>query len=84
MTQPTKDVIQQPLFPQNINPTFAPLFPPSMGQIVDEGFEEWFRAKVGPEKQVLIYFRGEGEITPKEIGKLIAMLQAQKAALEDD
>ncbi|MEO0384856.1 MAG: hypothetical protein AAF234_15020 [Pseudomonadota bacterium] len=47
------------------------------------GFEEWFRAKVGAEKQVLISYRGTGDISAKEIQKLIDMLAAQKAALED-
>lgn len=48
-----------------------------------QGFEEWFRAKVGPDKQVLISYRGETDIGAKEIQKLIDMLSAQKAALED-
>lgn len=49
----------------------------------DQGFEEWFRAKVGPDKQVMISYRGENDIGAKEIQKLIDMLAAQKAALED-
>ncbi len=47
------------------------------------GFEEWFRVKVGPEKQVQIAYRGDGDIGPKEIQKLIDILTAQKEALED-
>lgn len=47
------------------------------------GFDEWFRAKVGAEKQVLISYRGEGDIGAREIEKLISILTAQKEALED-
>ena len=47
------------------------------------GFEEWFRAKVGPEKQIQISYRGEGDVGAKEIQKLIDILIAQKVALED-
>lgn len=47
------------------------------------GFEEWFRAKVGPEQQVQISYRGEGDIGAKEIQKLIDILTAQKTALEE-
>jgi hypothetical protein len=43
----------------------------------------WFRAKVGPGKQVQILYCGEDELGAKEIEKLISVLQAQKAALED-
>ncbi|VDS05293.1 hypothetical protein DEVEQU_02434 [Devosia equisanguinis] len=52
-------------------------------QKATQGFEEWFRAKVGPDKQILISYRGETDIGAKEIQKLIDMLSAQKAALED-
>jgi len=47
------------------------------------GFEEWFRAKVGAEKQVLISYRGDDDIGASEIQKLIDILAAQKKALED-
>lgn len=46
-------------------------------------FAEWFRAKVGPDKLVTINYKGDGEIGPREIEKMIAILEAQKAALED-
>jgi hypothetical protein len=32
---------------------------------------------------ITINFKGEGEIGPKEIEKMIRVLEAQKAALED-
>ncbi len=47
------------------------------------GFEEWFRAKVGSDKQVMISYRGEDELGAREIQKLIDILEAQKKALED-
>lgn len=50
---------------------------------IEKGFTEWFRAKVGADKTITINFKGEGEIGPKEIEKMILVLQAQKAALED-
>ncbi|MBL4916156.1 hypothetical protein [Szabonella alba] len=49
----------------------------------EKGFSEWFRAKVGADKLVTINFKGEGEIGPKEIQKMILVLEAQKSALED-
>jgi hypothetical protein len=49
----------------------------------EPGFSEWFRAKVGPDKLVTINYRGEEEIGPREIEKMISILQAQKTALED-
>lgn len=48
-----------------------------------DNFQEWFRARVGKEKTVTVSYSGSEEIGPTEIGKLIAMLEAQKAALED-
>ena len=48
-----------------------------------DGFSEWFRAKVGPDKLITINYKGTDEIGPKEIEKMIAILQAQKLALEE-
>ena len=61
-------------------PSESPSFQPSAGAA---GFSEWFRAKVGSDKLVTINFKGEGEIGPKEIEKMIRVLEAQKLALED-
>jgi hypothetical protein len=48
-----------------------------------QGMEsEWMRNKVGPETTVTIVV--SGEMGPKEIGKLIRLLEAQKSVLEDD
>lgn len=47
------------------------------------GFTEWFRAKVGPDKLVTINYKGADDIGPREIEKMIAILEAQKLALED-
>ncbi|MCK0167053.1 hypothetical protein MWU52_05780 [Jannaschia sp. S6380] len=67
-------------------PPMPPQFPPeqpAVAEAVPKGFSEWFRAKVGPDKLVTINFKGEGEIGPKEIEKMIRVLEAQKLALED-
>lgn len=48
-----------------------------------DGFQEWFRAKVGAGKLITINYQGEDELGPREIEKMIAILTAQKAALED-
>lgn len=42
---------------------------------------EWIRNDLGPETRVSIYV--VGEMGPREIGKLIRILEAQKAVLED-
>ncbi|QYX56511.1 hypothetical protein K1T73_15915 [Roseovarius sp. SCSIO 43702] len=61
-----------------------PVIPPHTDTgIVEKGFSEWFRAKVGADKIVTINFKGEGDIGPKEIEKMIRVLEAQKLALED-
>ena len=68
-----------------------PVFSPSSSErpardpcdAAEPGFDVWFRAKVGPGKQVQILYCGEDELGAKEIEKLISILQAQKAALED-
>ncbi|MEO1315000.1 MAG: hypothetical protein AAFW01_00145 [Pseudomonadota bacterium] len=56
---------------------------PEQVKEADKGFNEWFRAKVGPDKLVTINFKGEGNIGPREIEKMIRVLEAQKLALED-
>lgn len=73
-------IVEQPAPPK------PPQFPPEQPMIAEtapKGFSEWFRAKVGPDKLVTINFKGEGEIGPKEIEKMIRVLEAQKLALED-
>lgn len=69
-------------------PLAAPEIPPAFESDGNEErigpeFTEWFRAKVGPEKLVTINYKGTEEIGPKEIAKMIAILEAQKLALED-
>ena len=66
------------------NPPFIP--PVEDGKFsgtLDVGFTEWFRAKVGSDKLVTINYKGADEIGPREIEKMIAILEAQKLALED-
>ena len=50
---------------------------------IGEGFSEWFRAKVGPDKLITINYKGKEDIGPREIDKMIKILEAQKTALED-
>lgn len=64
-------------------PTFPSEAPAIEAQPTEKGFSEWFRAKVGADKLVTINFKGDGEIGPKEIEKMIRVLEAQKLALED-
>lgn len=64
-------------------PSFPPEAPAFEAQPTEKGFSEWFRAKVGADKLVTINFKGEGGIGPKEIEKMIRVLEAQKLALED-
>jgi len=47
------------------------------------GAKEWFRARVGAGKQVIILYEGEDDIDAQGLGKLIKVLEAQKLALED-
>jgi len=51
--------------------------------LFQDNLREWFRVKVGSDKLITINYRGEGEIGPREIEKIIAILEAQKIALED-
>ena len=50
--------------------------------IFEEGEVEWMRNKVGGSTNVRLLVNGE--MGPKEIGKLIKILEAQKSVLEDD
>lgn len=85
---PMTEVIVEASAPRQIAP--APIIPFTVppatvvaSSIDQDGeFESWFRGKVGASKQVIIKYRGEGEMGPVEIQKLIDILTAQKAALE--
>ena len=48
-----------------------------------EGETEWMRNKVGKATTVSLMVSG-GEMGAKEIGKLITLLEAQRAVLDDD
>lgn len=63
----------------------APVFTEQQTVIQDSslGSEvEWMRNKVGPDSVIRIL--ASGDIGPKEIGKVIKLLEAQKLVLEDD
>lgn len=55
-------------------------YEPSFAQ---SAVKEWFRVQVGKERTLTINLIGSGEIEPKDIDKLIKMLEVQKMALED-
>lgn len=61
----------------------APKFPlaPERETRPEPGAVEWIRNDLGPETKVIIH--AIGEMGPREIGKLIRLLEAQKAVLED-
>jgi hypothetical protein len=59
---------------------FIPLERPTAA--LSPGESEWMRNKVGKETNVRLLV--EGQMGPREIGKLIKLLEAQKAVLEDD
>lgn len=60
----------------------TPAIPPAEASKPSLEGVEWFRAKVGPGKSVVILYHGDEEIGPKEIKNLIDILTAQKSALE--
>jgi hypothetical protein len=83
-----KGIPMNEIIVESANPTKAPPpVPPQQAtpilQMSAEGFSEWFRAKVGPDKLITINYKGAEEIGPKEIEKMISILQAQKKALEE-
>ena len=49
----------------------------------DDGWDEWISNVVGRGRKVSIAVSG-GDMGPKEISKLIVLLEAQKAVLDDD
>lgn len=58
----------------------APMFALQERNEADEG--EWMRIRVGQDTNVRLMVKGD--MGPKEIGRLIKMLEAQKLVLEDD
>jgi hypothetical protein len=62
----------------------APLSSRSPREASATGHERPWRLEVGEVKETSYRLIVSGEFGPKEIGKLIKMLQAQKAILSDD
>jgi hypothetical protein len=60
-----------------------PIFPLPKAPMETDDMEEWFRAKVGADKLIVVHYKGADSIGPKEVQKLIDLLTAQKTALED-
>ena len=84
---PMNEVTVETKAPTSATPRpVAPHIPLGAGEAktqIEDGFAEWFRAKVGAGKHIQILYRGADDIGPKEIQKLIDILAAQKAALDD-
>lgn len=71
-----------------VTPPPMPPIPPAgpayaANKQLEEGESEWIANKVGKSTKVRLLVSG-GDMGPKEIGKLITLLQAQQAVLEDD
>lgn len=69
-------------------PPTIPIIPPAgvsqaAPKRLEDGESEWIANKVGKSIKVRLLVSG-GEMGPKEIGKLITLLQAQQAVLEDE
>jgi len=80
---PMSQVIVESSAPIASNP-IAPIFPLEGSGSPDDaakGEVEWMRNKVGQDTNIRLLVRGE--MGPKEIGKLIKILEAQKLVLED-
>lgn len=58
------------------------LVPDAKANSIEEGEVEWMRNRVGSETTVRIM--AKGDLGPREIGKLIKLLEAQKLVLEDE
>jgi hypothetical protein len=82
---PMSEVIVQERSAAPLSP--PPRFPLDTGRPAGEmaaeaGEEEWIRNKLGAETKVRVLVTGE--MGPKQIGKLITLLKAQRAVLEDN
>ena len=73
-------VEQHGVAPQAAPPVF-PLSQESTRKLAAQSGDEWLQMRVGPETKVTISVTGD--MGPKEIGKLIKLLEAQKAVLTD-
>lgn len=70
---------------KTLTPSVAPpIFPLEQGSnfAVEQDEVEWMRNRLGQDTNVRLMVKGE--MGPKEIGKLIKLLEAQKLVLEDD
>lgn len=77
---PMEEVIVQQKAPAS--PPVFPLSPKQDNVVLQADETEWMRNKVGQETNVRLLVKGK--MGPKEIGKLIKLLEAQRAVLEDD
>lgn len=81
---PMSEAIVQESATQPLNtPPPAPRRAPGFGAALAANESEWILNKVGKSTKVRLLVFG-GEMGPREIGKLIKLLEAQEAVLEDD
>lgn len=76
------DEADNPMHSAAVQERPAPPPPPSAVLPVEAGEAEWMRNLVGRETKVRLLVTGD--MGPKEIGRLIKLLEAQKAVLDDD
>lgn len=81
MSEVTVEKVATAVQPSLVHPPEMPL-PSAESKLGEPGETEWMRNKVGPKSTVRIM--AKGEMGPKEIGKLIRLLEAQKEVLEED
>lgn len=82
---PMDEVIVEERAPAPSVERVAPSFPigkPADDAVMMEGETEWIRNKLGKTTDVRLLVKGD--MGPREIGKLIRILEAQKAVLEDE
>ncbi|WP_454685618.1 hypothetical protein [Agrobacterium leguminum] len=74
-------IVESKASPQTIAPTFS--FPREEESVsLAQGEVEWIRSRLGGDINVRLLVKGD--MGPKEIGKLIRLLEAQKLVLEED
>lgn len=83
---PMAEVIVEPQQPEkqpiaSKAPTL-PLSPPSKEKLLEDSENEWMRNSLSPETSIRLLVKGD--MGPKEIGKLITLLKAQRLILMDD
>ncbi|MDP9731971.1 UNVERIFIED_ORG: hypothetical protein QE446_004068 [Rhizobium sp. SORGH_AS260] len=79
---PMQEVIVEVSAPIDLKPPTFPILQENQSFFPAKGETEWMRNSLSNETNIRVLVRGE--MGPKEIGKLIRLLEAQKAVLEED